>query len=469
MSTFDEAIASIRETYSKIGSSARADDYTVNKTIFVGLDAVRETVHGAGEKSFSNANLAILEDICNGTSVTLVRSTLVNLVAIYAAIIKKAPGYVVRNILNSMIVICNGKTTSNISRDCAVQVITAIMVHKANDCANQTNEIMILVGKLVRLTDLSLKVSCLKAVSGIIAGSGGKIGDVHAEMLKLAVRFSADKSVEVRVAVAEIMREISVNSAGFTTLPMDSVLNPASRGLEDETAIVQDAYAAAVSAIFCEQVNTFVVNQEQAKQGLARGSNSSKVAKKPQPLSQRMSITKLTMSTKKIVDEWDFRSVVTYVHKQLTAGSAVLRTGYLTVLGHLVRTLLDTLSPDDYEWLVLSTIEVLKDSPALRELTYEEQTYLRCRFSHFLRSSITSTGTEPQLLSFASLLIKHIITAESSAHSDLELQLVLNELCHVIAILGPAATALVEEANMGASLYLRLVIYDCLCFPGLVR
>lgn len=455
MSTFDEDIALIRGVYSKIGSSARADDYTVNKSIFLGLDAVRVSASSASEKSFSNSNLAILEDICTGTSLTLVRSTLVNLVATYEAIVKSAPGYVVRNILNSMLVICNGKTTSNVSRDCAVQVITSIMVNKPNDCANQINEIVVLLGKLVKLPDLSLKVSCLKSLSGIITGSGAKIGDVHGEMLKIAVRFSADKSVEVRVAVAEVLREIALNSSGFTTLSMESVLNPATRGLEDETAVVQDAYAAAVSAVFCEQVNTFVVNQEQAKQGLARGSNSSKVAKKPQPLSQRMSISKLTMSTKKIVEEWDFRSVVSYIHKQLTTGSSVLRTGYLTVLGYLVRTLLETLSPDDYDWLVLSTIEVLKDSPALRELTFEEQAYLRCRFSHFLRSSITSAGTEPKLLSFAALLIKYIITAESGAHSDLELQLVLSELCHVIAILGPAATALVEEINMGASLYLR--------------
>jgi hypothetical protein len=104
---------------------------------------------------------------------------------------------------------------------------------------------------------------------------------------------------------------------------------------------------------------------------------------------------------------------------------------------------------------VISTVGVLRDSPALRELTYEEQAYLRCRFSHFFRVSITSAATEPQLLTFAGILIKNISTVETGAHSDLELQLVLGELCNLVSALGPAATALVEEVTMGASTYLR--------------
>jgi hypothetical protein len=454
---FEERISALREVYSRVGSSARIDDFTVNKTVFVHLDAVRESVGSATEKSFSNTNLAVLEDIVSGTNVSLVRSTIFCVVAIYTAIVKKAPGYVVRNILNSMLSVCNGKTASNASRECAVQVITAIMVNKPNDCANQINEVVLVFGKLVRLTDLPLKIACLKGVAGIIAGSGSKIGDTHNEMLKLAVRLSADKSVEVRTAVAEVLRLIASHSSGLTTVPMDTLLPPATRGLEDETAVVQDAFAAAVAAIFVEQVNAYVHSQEQAKVGAARGGTSPKTAKKPAPLSQRMSITKLTMTSKKIVEEWDFKSTVTYIHKQLTVGSSTLRTGYLAVLGYLVRTLLDSLTPEEYEWLVLSTIDVLKDSPTVRELSYEEQAFLRCRFSHFLRSSIAATATEPELLAYAALLLKRVSTVESSAHSDVELQLVLSEVTHAVGILGPACTALVEEVNISASIYLRFV------------
>ena len=459
---FEENIIKLREIYSKVGSSARVDDFTINKTIFVTLDAVRESVDVANEKSFSNSNLAVLEDICTGSNVSLNRSTILNLVAIYTAIVKKAPGYVNRNILNAMIAVCNNKTATNTSRDCAVQVIRSIMLFKPNDCANQTNDLVVLLGKLVKITDLSLKISCMKAISGIVSGSGSKIGDLHAEILKLAVRFSADKSAEVRCEVAEILHHIAVHSAGFTSVAMDSLLPPAVRGLEDETAIVQDAFAAAVAAAFSEQVNAYVVSQEQAKVGAARGSTSAKTPKKSAPLSQRMSITKLTMSTKKIVDEWDFKSVVGYLHKQLIIGSNTLRTGYLTVLGYLVRTLLDSLTPEEFEWLVISTVEVLKDSPALREMTYEEQAFLRVKFSHFFRSSISASATEPQLLSFVTLLIKHICTVEANAHSDLELQLVLAEVGHAVGILGPAATALVEDVNMGVSIYLRYALNSCM-------
>lgn len=329
------------------------------------------------------------------------------------------------------------------------------MINKPNDCANQITEAVQLLGRLVRLSDLPLKIACVKAVAGIVSGSGAKIGDMHQEILKLAVRLSADKSVEIRTGVADILRLLALHSQGLTTVPMDTLLPPAARGLEDETAVVQDAYASAVAAIFSEQVGAYLQSQEQAKVGAARGGTSAKTPKKPAPLSQRMSITKLTLTTKKIVEEWDFKSTVTYVLKQLSLGSQNLRTGYLTVLGHLVRTLLPSLTPEEYEWLVLAVIEVLRDSPAVRELTYEEQAFLRYRFSHFLRASITATATEPQLLAYAALLVKHISTVESSAHSDTELQLVLAEVNHAVGILGPACTALVEEVNISASIYLR--------------
>lgn len=95
-------------------------------------------------------------------------------------------------------------------------------------------------------------------------------------------------------------------------------------------------------------------------------------------------------------------------------------------------------------------------SPVLQAMTYEETVYFRCRFSHLIRSSITSIITEPQLIVYANQLIKHLSTIDAaSAMTDLELQFVLSEIHQLVIILGPASVSLVTEILVLSTLYLK--------------
>ena len=456
--SFDNCIHKLKEVYSKVGTSARVDDYTVNKTIFLKLDEVRESVEHASEKSYSNPNLAVLEDVCSGTNVILVRSTLINLVSIYTAIIKKAPGYVIRNILNAMLGICNSKTTTNISKECAIQIINEIMIYKPNDCANQINDIIQLITKLTRINDLPLKISCLNTILGILTTSGMKITDLHLEILKLTLKFSNDKSVEIRTIIANIMRELAINSMGFTTVSMEQLLLPCLKGLEEDITIIQNTYAYSISILFYEQINNYIIKQEQNKIDLARGQNNNKI-KKTITLSQRMSITKLTMTTtKKIIDEYDVKSVIKYILQQIIYSNNNIRIGYILILNYLIKKIINIITIDEYEWCILSIIEILNNN-IIKEINYEEQTYIKIRFSYIFRNSILYNINETKLITIVNILIKYITTIETNNHSDLQLNFILNEISYSIGILGMSAIVLVENVNMGVAIYLRYVLY----------
>eukprot|EP00601_Ochromonadales_sp_CCMP2298_P006210 CAMPEP_0173198194 /NCGR_PEP_ID=MMETSP1141-20130122/16559_1 /TAXON_ID=483371 /ORGANISM="non described non described, Strain CCMP2298" /LENGTH=200 /DNA_ID=CAMNT_0014122975 /DNA_START=234 /DNA_END=833 /DNA_ORIENTATION=+ len=198
-SIFAERIAQLQEVYRKGGSSTRADDSALNKSIYFALGAVREAVElvpvGEG-KCFGTDNLGVLEEVVMGTGtapggvvaglVVLIRPHLVVLVSLYCAILRRAPGYVTRSVLNSMLAICNAKKVPDIGRDCAVQIIGAVMNLRVADCANQINEVLIALARLAKSSDAPLRVSCLRALSAVVTGAGVSAVDTHAEVFKSA-------------------------------------------------------------------------------------------------------------------------------------------------------------------------------------------------------------------------------------------------------------------------------------------
>jgi hypothetical protein len=84
-------------------------------------------------------------------------------------------------------------------------------------------------------------------------------------------------------------------------------------------------------------------------------------------------LSKLGLGTKRLLDEWDLRSVTSYLLRMILSSSSSLRAGYIAALGHLVRATLKTLKPTDFEWVLLSIVETLADSPQIRDLSFEEQ------------------------------------------------------------------------------------------------
>lgn len=400
-----------------------------------------------------------------GGRVPLIRSTHNLLIVLYSAIILPAPGYIVRDILNSMIALCNNKNMSTTCRDCAMQIISFVMRHKSSDCGNQITEVLQLFVKLGKSSEMMLRSSALRGLCCILTGCGDSINDLHPEMMKFALRFSSDKSVEVRCLVAQVLMLIADHSAGVVSVSADGIIAAASRGLEDDTAAVQDAYAAALATVLYEQMRAFAAGLEAAKLGQARDSDSDQKTPVKKPTS-RLSLAKLSMSSqKKVAETFEFRKVVGNVLKQLVrSNNQTLRNGYIATVDRLLRKCLLSaesggasalMSAEDLGWFINALFDVLRDA-AVTSLSFEESAYLRARLSHMMRSALVGDAAEKQLSALASHYAQYLSNAEDEAHRpEIAVLLALMELSHTISLLGTAAAAVAEEAHHAATAHLR--------------
>lgn len=153
-------------------------DETVNsnKSIYYLLLDIKDSIVTTEEKLFNHENLLIFEEICNGTSIIINYSIQKVLISIYYEIIIKSSGYIIRNVLNSFLIICNNNNTNNLKsslniiKNTSIQIISLIMLYKSNDVSNQINDILVVINKLLKISDNFLKISCFETIFSIVTG-----------------------------------------------------------------------------------------------------------------------------------------------------------------------------------------------------------------------------------------------------------------------------------------------------------
>jgi hypothetical protein len=445
------ALGRVRDILTTANSS-KAQDPIVNKALFNALCVVLDTIqYGNVAESVLLAapNLSTLEDTCSNKFLLLGKGVQSTLVAIYNAIMTKVPGYAVRNAVNSMLQIFGNKASTVHSRDCALAVLGKLMETRSFDCGTQINDIVAALVRAVRGSDLSSRIVALNSLISLILGAGTRIGDCHNEIVKNCARYNTDRNADIRTQVGNLLAAIARNSSGGSSVPPETLVPSLVKGIEDENLVVQDVYVRAYAALLSEQFRAYLEQAEKAKIGLARGSDAP-AAEPTRRLS--VSMPKLMSGPKKLVEDFQFRNVVTLVIKSITKSIGSLRNGYISVASHFVRESLVFLEPGDLEWLVNSLLDMFRD-PAFSVLSFEEMIYLKARVSNILSTSVAKQLNEAKLLEYARILIAYVANMET--RGEFELQLALGELCHLLLILGEAAVAIVDEIQASISVHLR--------------
>jgi len=421
------------------------------------LCKVESTAKTAPETELvATASLSNIEEIFNSKFQVLLYS-------IYDILLRSTPGYVVRNILNSLLVVCNSKVATVSSRECAITIIGYVMEKRSMDIGSMISDVVMTMTRVIKSTENPTRLAAVQATTRLLSGAGARVADCHVELAKLCAKYNTDRSVEIRQKIALMIGEIGSNSAGYTTISFDILHGAAVKGLEDEVGAVQEAYAQTLAVLYMEQIHAHTEEQEQAKIGLARG-GSAPVSESPKgKASSRGSLSKLkdialkdimTTSTTKKTDENDYKTVVKSVLRTMAKSSALVRAGYVSVLRHLIQLLLPSLQldKDTLSWMSTHVILVLRDS-TISTLPYEEIVNFRSRLAHLIRTSITCFLSEPNQITFASALTSFLTSTE--ARSEHELQLALGELGHVVTSLGEASISVCEEIKAAANVQLR--------------
>ena len=468
---YELALGKVSALLAGITTTKPSSDVVVMRRLFEALSSVEDAAAGPtvdGAVLVANANLAALEDVVCGKTVLLSRCLQTLLVSIYSCIVAKAPGYAVRNIASTYLALSASKAAPTCSRECSVHVLGLIFATRAFDCGSLITDAAAGLTKLAKGSDVRLRVAALKALFSMVSGAGTRMGDCHAELVKLAGKCASDRSVEVRLTTAALVAAVAKASAGCTTVPSEALLGAVGKGVEDDVAAVQDAFCRAVAAVHAEQIRAQLDAEEQAKIGLARGV-SAQTEQLPKPkrrlISKIASAMKHAIEEKKPVEDYKFRSVVAHLLRNIVkAGTGAARAAQVAVLLHLTQECVALEQMDgqsDLDWLVGSLVGLTND-PMFSALPYDEQLYLRARLSHLFRAAVTSQLPEGRLAALATFLTQYVsrldidLDAKVAEH---ELQFALGELSHVVTSLGEAAVAVADVAQAAATVHLRHPVF----------
>lgn len=461
VSTFESSILHLKDIISGINNS-KSQDLATTRSLYVSLSKILDTAKDAQPAELvANTNLNALEEVFSGRYVSLSKGVQTLVISIYSLILATTPGYAVRNVVNNLLLLCANKNITSGARECAAGVIGSVMLKRALDCGSMINDIITNMSKLVKGSDHGLRIVSLQSLTMVVLGAGPKIGDCHPELIKLATKVITDRSADIRHAACQVVTEVAKASSGCTSVPMDLLLAAVVKGLEDEVVAVQEASANVVAIIYNEQIEAYLEEQEQAKIGQARG-GASESDSDPSPRSSaratqsKGSLARLkemaSSSRTKVIEDYDFKSVVKHIISLIVKANVALRAGYTMALSNLIRIRIQVLDNSELEWLLKIVIEVMHDT-SICALTYEELVYFRSRLAHLLRTAVTSNLSENAQVSFALLLTQFATSPES--HTEHELQLVLGELGNVVTALGEAAISIVDEVKTAANIQLK--------------
>lgn len=196
--------------------------------------------------------------------------------------------------------------------------------------------------------------------------------------------------------------------------------------------------------MFYQLILEYIRQQVKIKIDQARGIDTDATPKK-------LSFQDRLVRPKKVLETYDFRSVLRLLLSSVVQSTGTLRIGYLCSLTYLVRITSAETDQTDFEWTVRSVLEVMED-PAVRALGSEEAVFFRSRVC-FVLHSITSSLPEARQLLMASVL--SLFLASMDARSDNSLHVALAELGNVVAVLGENATAVSSIVQAAATIHLH--------------
>lgn len=447
-----QAFLKLKELLSETSSQSRIDPSLANKAFYEQLVDFHSALCGSVDPAlYKDDCLAVLEELCTGKRFPLTKSFQILLRNCYSQLIIACPGYIARNVLNSLLAVCNNKISSNAGRETSLQVLGFIMKTRLNDTASSATDVLQLVARMVKLTDTATRSAALQVLVVLVSSESKPMHDIFPEVHRIVGRLIVDKVVEVRLQTAHLVAALARHSNGFTVLTVEALQASVAKGLEDEDAQVQDASAKAMATIYEVLVRTYMDKQEQSKIGAARGSDDT--SKQIAPPSRLSALSKLTSTRKAVVEEInDFKTVFETVSKQTVKSVGAAKVGYLFVLGYFVSGCIDKVAVEEFDLITGTFMSLAQDSV---QSTFEEQMLLKTRLSFVFRTGFISVISEAQLLIVAAQMSKLCSTADASNRSDLEVQFALVELNHLLSVLGSAAVSLQDDANACASMQLR--------------
>lgn len=444
-----------------VSKGSRINDISSTRAVYLALCDVSQAIPTATDSELvATSAIATLEDIFLNREIVMSKALQTKINSVFVDILSTTPGYAVRNVINSLLSVVGQKNLPAMSKECAVFVIGNVMEKRSFDLGSMMTDVVSALTKLMKGSEIILRVAALGALKCICDGGGALLNDCHAEIIRTSAKLVNDRSVEARTAVAHLVASVASSSSGCTSVSADLLFGVALKGLEDEAPGVQESFAYAVALTYAELMQAHLTEQEKAKIGIARGgATDGDNAGSSKDVGRRVSLMKFKelSSVKEMLssglgkrnsEEFDFRSVVKSMLKMTTrAAHCHLKAAHVLSIQFFIKMAFSSLDTADIEWLFLTVLSSLAEPPIVA-LTYEDIVYFRTRLFHLLRT-VSSQISEISQLKLAGYI--SLVLLDEVHRTEHEIQLAFSVLGQLIAALGEVSSAAVSQVYQAAS------------------
>ena len=167
--------------------------------------------------------------------------------------------------------------------------------------------------------------------------------------------------------------------------------------------------------------------------------------------SKKLTLQERLSKPKRVLEQYDFRSVLRFMVIQILQGSGNLRAGLLCAFNYFLLMTAPELDRDDFEWSLIFVLDIMKD-PAVLAFSSEETLFFRARLE-FILHSVSSNIGEAQQLRTVAVICRYLSTMDQ--HSDQSLHLALCEMGNLVASLDENAAAVANLVQGVATIHLH--------------
>lgn len=198
----------------------------------------------------ATATLSALNDILVSKQVLITYALQTVLIMVYNAIFdRETPGYIVRNIVQSLITACNNKVRTIGARECCLQLLGSVFEKRFYEVSSLLQDIFKLILAHSRSAEVNIRVVANKSMIAMIRGGGYRLVESYPEILKLCGKYVTDKSPKVRLSVCHLIREVSSNGALSPLKFNENFIAALFKGIDDEVPSVQNEFASVLAFV----------------------------------------------------------------------------------------------------------------------------------------------------------------------------------------------------------------------------
>lgn len=203
-----------------------------------------QSSHTDTSQIVATATLSTLNALFTSKSILLTYSLQTVVVMVYECIFtRNTPGYIIRNIISTLITVAHQKGNTIGARECAIALLGMVTERRTSESTPVITEIFGIALKYSKSNEVMVRNACIQSLVSMVKGCGSNFVENYNEIIKFIPKLASDRAPSIRISCCKLIHEISENQYLCQYKFIEVFIPVLTKGLEDEVPSVQDRFA----------------------------------------------------------------------------------------------------------------------------------------------------------------------------------------------------------------------------------